>query len=228
MVEIIGHRGAAAEEPENTLRGFRRALDAGAAGVELDVHLTKDGRLAVIHDATVDRTTNGRGRVRDFALAELQKLDAGQGEHIPGLEEVVELVLGRAHLLVELKHPEAAPALLSLCRERRLYEGVRIISFWHPVIKTLKEQEPRLQTGALMVGCPADPGGLARAALADTLVLNYQYVDWDLVNAAHRQGLQVSVWNIDTPEILKPYLEMNLDGICTNRPGEIMRYLRKL
>jgi len=228
MVNIIGHRGAAAEEPENTLRGFRRALDAGAAGMELDVQLTRDGRLAVIHDATVDRTTNGRGRVRDFTLAELQKLDAGQGERIPGLEEVVELVRGRAYLLVELKHPEAAPALLRLCREGRLFEDVRIISFWHPVIKTLKEQEPRLQTGVLMVGCPADPGGLARAALADTLVLNYQYVSQELVAAAHRQGLKVVVWNIDAPEILKPYLEMNPDAICTNRPGEIIDYLKSL
>jgi glycerophosphoryl diester phosphodiesterase len=226
MVNIVGHRGAAAEEPENTLRGFQRGLDAGVAGMELDVQLTKDGRLAVIHDQTVDRTTNGRGWVRDFTLGELQKLDAGTGERIPELAEVADLVRGRAFLLVELKHPEAAPALLRFCQERRLFEGVRIISFWHPVIKTLKEQEPRLQTGALMVGCPGDPGGLARAAGADTLVLNYQYVNRELVDAAHRQGLQVVAWNIDTPEVLKPYLEMNPDAICTNRPGEILQYLR--
>jgi len=228
MVNIVGHRGAAAYEPENTLRGFQRGLEMGVAGMELDVQLTQDGRLAVIHDATVDRTTNGRGRVRDFSLAALQKLDAGKGEHIPGLEEVVDLVQGRAYLLVELKQPEAAPALLRFCQERRLFEDVRVISFWHPVTKTLKEQEPRLQTGVLMVGCPADPGGLARAALADTLVLNYQYVNQELVDAAHRQGLQVSAWNIDAPEILKPYLEMNLDAICTNRPGEIIDYLNSL
>jgi glycerophosphoryl diester phosphodiesterase len=226
MVNIVGHRGAAAEAPENTLRGFQRGLELGVAGMELDVQLTRDERLAVIHDATVDRTTGGRGRVRDFTLAELQKLDAGQGEHIPGLEEVVDLVQGRAYLLVELKQPEAAPALLRFCQERRLFADVRVISFWHPVIKALKEQEPRLQTGALMVGCPADPGGLARAALADTLVLNYQYVNQELADAAHRQGLQVSVWNIDSPDIIKPYLEMDLDAICTNRPGEILQYLR--
>src|SRR4030042_2477172 len=152
MVNIIGHRGAAAEEPENTLRGFKRALDVGAAGVELDVHLTRDGWLAVIHDETLERTTNGRGRVRDFTLAELQKLDAGQGEHIPALEEVVELVQGRGLLLVELKKPDAAPVMLRLCRERRLFEDVLVISFWHPAIKAIKEEEPRVQTGVLMVG----------------------------------------------------------------------------
>jgi glycerophosphoryl diester phosphodiesterase len=227
MVNIIGHRGAAAEEPENTLRGFRRALDAGAAGVELDVHLTKDGRLAVIHDETLDRTTNGRGRVQDFTLAELQKLDAGHGERIPSLEEVAALLRGRGQLLVELKHPDAAPALLRLCREGGLFEEIRAISFWHPVVKCLKEEEPRLRTGALMVGCPADPGGLARAALADTLVLNYRYVDRELADAAHRQGLKVIVWNIDNPAGLEPFLGMNLEAICTNRPAEIINYLKR-
>ncbi|OGP71828.1 MAG: hypothetical protein A2Z73_07300 [Deltaproteobacteria bacterium RBG_13_60_28] len=226
MVNIIGHRGAAAEEPENTLRGFKRALDVGAAGVELDVHLTRDGWLAVIHDETLERTTNGRGRVRDFTLAELQKLDAGQREHIPALEEVVELVQGRGLLLVELKKPDAAPVMLRLCRERRLFEDVLVISFWHPAIKAIKEEEPRVQTGVLMVGCPADPVGLARAAQAGALVLNYQYVNRELVDAAHGQGLQVIAWNIDDPQILKRYLDLNLDAICTNRPGEIVNYLK--
>ena len=96
MVNIVGHRGAPMEEPENTLRSFRRALELGVAAVELDVQLTRDGRLAVIHDETLDRTTNGHGPVQDFTLAELQKLDAGQGEPIPALEEVLELTRGRA------------------------------------------------------------------------------------------------------------------------------------
>src|SRR4030042_4999738 len=106
MAKIMGHRGASFYEPENTLRSFRRALQMGVAAVELDVHRTRDGRLAVIHDATLERTTNGRGRVRDFTLAELQQLDAGQGERIPSLEEALDLVRGRALLLVELKDAE--------------------------------------------------------------------------------------------------------------------------
>src|SRR5512140_1977680 len=108
MINIVGHRGAPVEEPENTLRSFRRALDLGVAAVELDVQLTRDGCLAVIHDETLERTTNGHGRVQDFTLAELQRLDAGRGEPIPALEEVLELARGRAHLAVEMKQPEAA------------------------------------------------------------------------------------------------------------------------
>ncbi len=227
MVNIMGHRGAPAYEPENTLRSIRRALNMGVAAVEVDVQLTRDGRLVVIHDDTVDRTTNGHGAVKDLTFAELRALDAGKMEPIPSLEEVVDLVKGRAHLVVELKQPDAAVPLLRFFQEHLLFDAAHIISFWHPVLKTLKEQEPRLRTGVLMVGCPADPVGLARAARAETLVLNYRYVNRELVDAAHRQGIRVIVWNIDDPEILKPYLAMNLDAIGTNRPQEIINYLSK-
>ncbi len=222
MINIIGHRGAPAEAPENTLASFRRALKLGVAAVELDVQLTKDGRLAVIHDETLDRTTNGRGPVRDFTLAELKQLDAGQGETIPALEEVLEVVRGRAHLLVEMKQSEAAPALLAFFRQHQAFDAARVISFWHPALKALKAAEPRFKTGALMVGCPADPAGLARAAGAGTLVLNYRYVDRELVEAARGRGIGVAVWNIDAPEALAPYLALNLEAICTNRPREII------
>lgn len=227
MVNIMGHRGASAYEPENTLRSIRRALKMGVAAVEVDVQLTRDGLLVVIHDDTVDRTTNGHGAVKDLTFAELRALNAGKGEPIPSLEEVVDLVKGRAHLVVELKQPDAAAPLLRFFQEHLLFDAAHIISFWHPVLKTLKEQEPRLSTGVLMVGCPADPVGLARAARADALVLNYRYVNRELVDAAHRQGIRVIVWNIDDPEILKPYLAMNLDAIGTNRPQEIINYLSK-
>jgi glycerophosphoryl diester phosphodiesterase len=226
MVNIMGHRGAPFYEPENTLRSFARALEMGVAAVELDVQLTRDGRLAVIHDETVDRTTDGTGRVRDLTLAELKTLDAGRGERIPALEEVVDLVKGRAHLVVELKQPDAAAPLLRFFQERRLFEDAHIISFWHPVVRDLKEMEPRLATGVLMVGCPADPAGLARAARADALVLHYAYVTPEVVAAAHQAGLLVYVWNIDSVEALKPYLRMNLDGIGSNRPDVLIDYLR--
>ena len=228
MTKIMGHRGASFYEPENTLRSFRRALQMGVAAVELDVHLTRDGRLAVIHDATLERTTNGRGRVKDFTLPELQRLDAGQGEAIPSLEEALDLVQGQAHLLVEMKGPEAAAALLSFFRRRQAFEAADVISFWHPVIKAMKEAEPGLKTGALLVGCPADPVGLARAARADALVLQYAYVTADLVAAAQAHGLKVYIWNIDNVETAKPYLAMNPDLMGSNRPDVLIEYMRKV
>jgi glycerophosphoryl diester phosphodiesterase len=227
-VHIMGHRGAAAYEPENTLRSIRKALAMGVAAVEIDVQLTRDGELAVIHDDTVDRTTNGSGAVRDLTLAELKKLDAGLGEAIPSLAEVVEEVAGKAHLVIEVKHPEAAPALAKFFQARDIFGRTHVISFWHPVVKALKEQEPRLRTGVLLVGCPADPVGLARAALAEALVLHYGYVTPELVEAAHAAGLLVYIWNIDDVETLKPYLTLNLDGIGSNRPDVLVNYVRSL
>jgi len=226
IAKIMGHRGAPADEPENTLGSFRRALAVGVAAVEMDVQLTKDGRLAVIHDETLDRTTNGRGPVRDFTLAELKKLDAGRGEAVPSLEEVFDLVQGKADLVVELKQPEAAGALLDFFQKRQAFEGATVISFWHPAVKALKKAEPRLNTGVLLVGCPVDPVGLARAADAGALVLQYVYVTPELVAAAHDHGLLVYVWNIDDTKTLPPYLTMNLDGIGSNRPGVLIEYLK--
>ncbi|MBM4273252.1 MAG: glycerophosphodiester phosphodiesterase [Deltaproteobacteria bacterium] len=227
-IKIIGHRGSPLEEPENTLRSFTRALDLGAWGVELDLHLSRDGRLVVIHDKAVERTTNGRGLVKDLTFAQLRNLDAGKGEPIPALDEVVDLAKGRGRLLVELKAPEAAKPLLRLFQERRLFDDAYLISFWHPVVRALKEEEPRLQAGVLMVGCPADPGAVARSAGVDLLVLNYVYVNRELADAARRQGLRLIVWNIDDPRELGPYLEMNLFAICSNRPGAIIQHLKEL
>ena len=228
MVKIMGHRGASFYEPENTLRSFRRALKMGVAAVELDVHLTGDGRLVVIHDATLERTTNGRGRVKDFTLAELQRLDAGKGEAIPSLDEALDLVLGQARLLVEMKEPETAAALLAFFRQRQAFGAAEVISFWHPALKAMKDAEPRLRTGALLVGCPADPVGLARAARADALVLQYTYVTADLVTAAQTHGLKVYIWNLDNLETAKPYLAMNPDLIGSNRPDVLIEYMRNL
>ena len=126
-MHIMGHRGAAAYEPENTLLGIRTALAIGVTAVEVDVQLTKDNELAVIHDHTVDRTTNGKGAVRDFTLAELQRLDAGKGEPVPSLAAVAEAVAGRAHLIIEVKHPEAAPALLQFFQAREIFDRTFII-----------------------------------------------------------------------------------------------------
>jgi len=227
-VHIMGHRGAPVYEPENTLLSLRRALTMGVDAVEIDVQLTSDGELAVIHDSTVDRTTNGKGAVRDFTLAELKALDAGKGEAIPSLAEVAAAVAGQAHLVIELKEPEAGPALLRFIQSRRIFRQSHVISFWHQALKAMKEEEPSLQTGVLLVGAPVDPTGLARAARADALVLHYAYVTPDLVQAAHAGGLLVYVWNIDDVETVKPYLAMNLDGIGSNRADVLIEYIKGL
>ena len=223
--KIVGHRGAKAYEPENTLRSIRRALDLGVQGVEIDIHLSRDGHLAVIHDATVDRTTNGRGRVAELTWEELRHLDAGMGEKIPDLAEVADLVRDKVHLFIEVKAPEAAPVLLRFLRNRAWFEGVTVISFWHPLILALRREEPRLETGVLFVGCPVDPAALAQAAGAQYLALNYQYVTPELVQAARQSGLGLMVWNIDTVTDLLPLLPLELDYLGSNAPDVLLNYL---
>ena len=228
MVKIMGHRGAKAYEPENTLRSIRRALDMGVQAVEIDVHVSRDGRLIVIHDATVDRTTNGRGRVSDLSWEELRRLDAGMAERLPSLEEVVAIVRGRVHLFVEMKDPKAVAPLAAFFRTQDLFAEAHVISFWHPALKELRRLEPEIRTGVLFVGCPVDAPSLAKAADADALVLNYQYVTPELVQAARQAGLTVAVWNIDAVAELLPFLPLDLDYIGSNAPDVLINYLQSV
>ncbi|WP_449244807.1 glycerophosphodiester phosphodiesterase [Desulfobacca acetoxidans] len=228
MPGIMGHRGAKAYEPENTLRSIRRALEMGVQAVEIDVHLSRDGHLVVIHDATVDRTTNGRGRVNDLSWEDLRRLDAGRGERLPSLDEVVALVRGRAHLFVELKDTKATAAVAFFFQECDLFTEAHVISFWHPALKELRQIEPRIRTGVLFVGCPVDAPALARAADAEALMLNYQYVTPALVQSARRAGLAIGIWNIDTVVDLEPVLSLGLDYIGSNAPDILIRYLQSI
>ena len=116
MIHNIAHRGASAYEPENTLRAFARAIEMGATMLELDVHLSRDGHLVVIHDPDLSRTTDGSGSAGDMSLAEIQRLDAGLGEHVPTLAEVIELVRGRAQLYIEMKGQQTPAAVVDTLR----------------------------------------------------------------------------------------------------------------
>ena len=227
MPKIMGHRGAKAYEPENTLRSVRKALDLGVQAVEIDIHLSRDGRLIVIHDATVDRTTNGKGRVSDQSWKQLRRLDAGLGEPLPVLEEVVALVRGPGPPFYRAERPEGSGTsgrVFSLRTD--LFAEAHVISFWHPCLKELRQIEPRILTGVLFVGCPVDPAALAAAAEAEALALNYQYVTPELVQAARKAGLGVAVWNIDTVAELLPVLPLEVDYVGSNAPDILLNYLQ--
>ena len=149
-----GHRGNPAQHPENTMRSFRSAIEAGCDLIECDVHLTSDGRLVVIHDHTLERTTNGHGFIRDHTAAQLRKLDAGEGEHIPLLHDVIELALGKVGLVIEIKqlpitYDGLEEKLVNMLRQLGAVQECAVVSFHHPAIRKLREMEPRLQLGIL-------------------------------------------------------------------------------
>ena len=228
MVSVTGHRGAAGLEPENTLRSFQRALDLGVDAIELDVHLTKDHHLVVIHDATVDRTTNGSGAVSDLTLREIQQLDAGLGEHVPTLQEVIDLIARRAILQIELKGLRVEQKVARTIAANRLLDHVTVTSFRHNMVKTIKRLNPRISTGVLFLGLPIDAPRLAHDAKADAVHPHVKYVDASLVERCHRQGLAVRVWNTDDPPEMQDMIAIGVDAIGSNRPDLLLYLLNRL
>ena len=222
---IIGHRGAAALEPENTLLSIKRAIDIGVDAIEIDVHLSKDKELVVIHDATVDRTTNGTGPVSGYSVQEIKRLDAGKGEAIPTLQEVIDLIDKRVMLIIELKEEGTEGSVVDLLGRNNLFDKSCVISFWHRLVKTVKAMDSRIKTGVLLVGSPVD-ACVATQASADTLVMKYTFVDRELVEMAHEKGLKVFIWNIDDRDLLRPYVDMGVDAIGTNDPRVLVEYFR--
>lgn len=226
LVIVTGHRGAAGLEPENTIRSFKRALELGVDQVELDVHLTKDRRLAVIHDTTVDRTTNGHGHVGDLTLEEIRKLDAGKGERVPTLQEAIDVVRGRAILQIELKGLGVEEAVVKTVEENRIVDEVILTSFRHYMVKRAKTLNPRLSTGVLFLCIPMDAPRLAIDAGAEGLHANVNYIDAHLVEDGHRYGLKVRAWNTDDPEQMRWLLGLGVDAIGSDRPDILLDVVR--
>ena len=220
---IMGHRGAAALEPENTIRSISRAIEIGVDAVEIDVHLSKDEEVVVIHDETLDRTTNGTGPVKSRTLGELKLLDAGKGEKIPTLQEVMDYVGDKVRLVIELKEAGVEGKVVELIKKNEAMNRVYVISFWHRLVHAVKKLEGSIKTGVLIVGCPVDLA-VATNAFADALVMRYSFVDEPFVKMAHEKGLKVFIWNIDDKDLLEPYVAMGVDGIGSNDPRVLVDY----
>jgi glycerophosphoryl diester phosphodiesterase len=221
----IGHRGAMGIEPENTLRSFVRAEQEGLDVIELDLHLSKDGALVVMHDAEVDRTTDGTGRIGDFTLAELRELDAGQGERIPTFEEVLDAVA--APLQAEIKDTAAAQALADVLRRRELLDRVDVISFHAEALAEVRRLLPDVRTALVASRYGLDVIDRAQAVRAGMLVLNVRRLTLELVERAHDAGLRVVGWTVNTRDHLTLARGLGLDGGTTDFP-EIKRLAASL
>jgi len=215
---IIAHRGASAYEPENTLRSVEKALELGADMVEVDVRSSRDGHIVVMHDAVVDRTTNGKGYVKDVTLKELKRLNAGLGERVPTLQEVAQLIGRKARLVVEIKVPGIEKRVLEIIKENELEKEALITSFYHPILKRVKELNPNIRTGAIIASRPIKAAQLALDANSNALFPKHVYVDPEMVEEAHRHDLAVYPWTIDTLNEIDSLIKMGVNGIVTNKP----------
>ncbi len=224
---IFAHRGAGGREPENTLRAITAALDFGARWVEVDVHVV-EGKLIVIHDDRLERTTNGTGRIMDHSLADLRSLDAGKGEKVPFLREIFDCIAERAGINVELKGPETAAPLADFLKKdpgNRPWFRNRVVvsSLDHEELKRFRELSPETAAGLLIDG-PAEgwmqTGGIQGAV---SLHLHRNFVKADLVEKAHRKGLKVFVFTVNGMDEMKRLRSLGVDGIFTDFPDRFCK-----
>jgi glycerophosphoryl diester phosphodiesterase len=221
----FGHRGARGHEPENTIRSVRRALELGADGVEVDVHLA-DGQLVVIHDDTLDRTTNGHGRVAEKSFTYLRSLDAGAGEPIPTLAEIFDAVNRRAVVNVELKGPNTAAPVAALIagyvkRRRWSYADILVSSFDHDQIREAKQLCPQIRIGALITKTPRGLAKFAEALGAWSLNVSKRCVTRRLVADAHQRGLKVFVYTVNEPKVIAALRALGVDGVFSDFPDRV-------
>jgi len=213
------------------MRSFRSAIAAGCDLIECDVHLSSDGRLVVIHDHSLDRTTNGSGLVREHSAAELRKLDAGGGEKIPLLQEVIELALGKVGLVIEIKqvpplYPGLEEKLMNMLRQLGAVPECAVISFNHTSIHQIRQMEPSLQLGILEGARPMHPASLLREAGADVYSPHWVATDPQVVSEVHAAGGAVAVWPVDDEAAIAWCNYCKPDAIFSNRPKEILAALR--
>lgn len=251
-VDVHAHRGGAALAPENTLAAVRNALALGVDVIELDLLASAEGEIVVIHDATVDRTTNGRGFVRAMPLAEIRGLDAGAwfgarfaGERVPTLREVLDLMRSpageRVRLNLETKYPNSGPSppadfeerVIRLLREAGMAGRVILQSFHYPSLLKVKEIEPAIPTAALRAAAfpPPDHVAVVRSARADIYSPNYRMVTREEVEALHRAGIPVVPWTVNEAREMERLLGAGIggmrgDGIITDHPDRLIEVLR--
>jgi glycerophosphoryl diester phosphodiesterase len=213
---LVGHRGAKAYEPENTLRSFAAALKMGANAIEFDTRVTKDKKLVVIHDKTLDRTTDGKGNVADFTLAELRKFDAG-GEKIPTAEEAVTFITKKGIALLEIKDKKSVDLVLNAVKGAE--DRVLIISYYVDALKEVKQKNQHVQTGLIIDHPIKNIVGffrLLKAIKADWILANF--ADKKFIEAAHKWKFKVEIWVGNTLTEIKKFMKLGADAIASDKP----------
>src|SRR5690625_3389612 len=231
MTKIFAHRGSSGTHPENTLNAFKEAERVGADGIELDVHYTKDDQLVVIHDNTVNRTTNGKGFVRDLTLKEILKLDAGvhfskqfKGEKITTFEKVLDwvqttkLIVNIELKYVALDYANFEEKVVQEIKSRGMIERVIISSFNHEGLKRVHELNPSIETGILYMERLFEPWNYAKTVGANALHPHKDGVDGQLISSAERNGCPVRVFTVNNEQHVGGLIQAGCSGIITDFP----------
>jgi len=235
---VIAHRGASGNAPENTMAAFRKAVALGATFIETDLQLSRDARFVAIHDATLNRTTNGHGAVHDMTLAELRKLDAGSwfgsefaGERIPTLEEILEFSKKNDVVFYLEMKPAGSwggeHALIGALRESGEIPRAVVISFDASIVLSLRKIEPTLMTGLLYDGQVEKPIQKAVEIGARQLAVRGDLVTPALIAEARKKDLQVVCWTVNHPAHMRMLIAAGVDGIMSDYPERLVAAVRK-
>jgi glycerophosphoryl diester phosphodiesterase len=237
--EIVAHRGGSAYAPENTLAAFKKAIQMGFRTLELDVQLTRDKEVVVVHDEIVDRTTNSSGLVRSYKLRELKKLDAGswfdgsfEGEEIPSLQEVIGLTKGKANLLIELKneffsYPGLEARVVELLKKNDLLQDTIVTSFNEESIFRMGMRFPRIKLGLLIRNLPRDLGILKYLTYLHAILPDVDRVNKSFVDQAHLRGLRVYGWTANKLAGIRRLIRLEVDGIISDYPLRVIGALEQ-
>ncbi|HHW30986.1 MAG TPA: glycerophosphodiester phosphodiesterase [Clostridiaceae bacterium] len=229
--KIIAHRGASKYAPENTIAAFKKAMELGSDGIELDVQLSSDGHIVVIHDEKLERTSNGSGLVKDKTLKELRELDFGswfspefKGETIPTLTEIMELLQDWEGLLnIEIKsgpviYPEIEEKVVSLVNKFSNKNRVIISSFNHYSLVKIKKIDPDIKTGILYVAGLYEPWTYAKKLDAYAIHPLFYNIVPEVVFGCLENGISINTYTVDDPYMIKRISEIGVQGIITNVP----------
>lgn len=219
----VGHRGAAGHAPENTLAAIDAGIACGADIVEIDLRRTADGVLVVLHDATVNRTTNGTGRIDRLSLRDVKKLTAGKGQQIPTLQEVLDAASGRAGLMLELKIRGIAGQTVEAVRQAGFKNLVIYASFLHEELPHVRAADPDADRMALFDRLPGTSAARAMKYAASCVGLHYDRATRRLIESLHRSDLRVFVYTANRPGDIERALSLGVDGVISNFPDRIPR-----
>ena len=226
MLIEIAHRGAMGYEPENTLLSFQKASELNADMVEMDVYRCKTGELVILHDYTVDRTTNGSGDVWDMTFEELRSLDAGKGQKIPSLEEVLDS-LRNIKINLELKGEDTAVPVFEIINEyvknkKWQFESFYVSSFNHRLLLkfiSIMQKNSGIKISPIVLGVPLDLSQFALKLKAYSLNISTEFVNADIVSDAHQKGMKVFVFAVNDLNEFRRMKLLGVDGYFTNYPG---------
>lgn len=222
----FAHRGASGYAPENTLASFKKAIALAVDYIELDVHALQDGTLVVIHDANLKRTTNGRGKVHEKTLSDLKKLDAGKGEQIPTLQEVLDLVDRKVKVNIEMKGKGAAEHVARLIKEYVEKKGWQfsdflVSSFNHKELGKFKQILPQVEVCVETVGFFVHNDRYVKELNARSITIYSKLVRRSVIEKAHKKGLKVFVYTVNNKKEMEKMKALGVDGIFSNYPDRI-------